>query len=1223
MTSISVLVIGGGGSGPGVTSPGGGGGGGGLAYANNITVVPGTTYNLFVGSGGASSGGGLPGNPGTASWFNTSAYLFANGGAGGNAGPGNTSGGGGGAAGYAAAGGGGGGAGGVGAGAGGTAGGTAATASFSGGAGGLGASGNQSTAAAAAVTGGAGAGGSGGQTSNGKGGGGVSFLGQSSVDASGVTTTPGTSTVAAGVGAATNNGGSGGTSPTDPNGGLYGGGSASNGSGAQGVVRIIWSTSRSYPTTGTGNLAALDNQGVGNIAATSNVITLPIPSTIPNATMIGRNITVASGTGSYPANTTVLSANATTIVTSAAPAANLSSAALQISSARTATTTAPTNPRENLFYLRMAPGLRYSLSTEQGVRPTPTPFIANANSAIVTTTLRGSVATTPQVLAGNPGGAYIGVSGFTGYRLTAANGLLVQPGLVLTAATTASGTSVLSNTATVAFVTYLSDGAGVYVFFPGFPISNWASGYTMTLTYPNSTTISNAVTPSTTIDTYNRFLLAPGMRYSLSTEQGYRPTSPTVTDTVSTTDGLFSNVYLQNGFFIYASQSGNVLSIQGNATGSLLQFGGSTIGTTYTQTFGGILKTGKTIYGPGGATATIVNQRFGNPANYDVTLTSPAYSYTTTTLTLSSVTGMYLGSPIRFTAAVTNTNLTANTIYYVTSITGTTITLTTTSPGNGNITVAAGSGSGTLAGNAYYGTINQGQPEGAAQDATTSVYATYMVNTSQTVASSIWFVPSDASFSNRPTNSRDSLNTFLMAPGLRYSLAKEQGEGDLHNNLASAATARGVLTNPALTAYQATNIQAWTSSTYNTLPYSYRMKELISLGEAARDVRLTVDNGKITASYVSAAGSIVSMVGTVSSGILTLYDTSTATTATNNSYFWNGADGGFRRGGVSTNTTSCLEMWIYPTVAGTALWSSGQGGSQFYHYVSTNANGSISLAYGSGSWAVAGTDTIASAGSVTTNAWNHVAFIGNGSTVTCMVNGVFKGSSSNVRGPSNFFYIGSYFNNFNNDGSFFRGYMKDVRYVSGSQVYSTGGFSTPIAPLASISGTLFLTLQSSSDLADLSSYGTVPTISTQSPYNSNIIGYALPNAILPGTVLSGSSLIVGTSIASQLSSATYTVSPSQTNLTATSMTYTQADSIQANYTNRPQTARDNLWTFQMAPGLRYSLSTEQGKIPTQPSNLRLVQDSFNPLVFKWGYGTKGGSMQDPSFKKKPPIQFWN
>ena len=52
VTSISVVLVGGGG-GTANSSSQSGGGGGGLAWKNNITVVPGTSYNLTVGVGGS------------------------------------------------------------------------------------------------------------------------------------------------------------------------------------------------------------------------------------------------------------------------------------------------------------------------------------------------------------------------------------------------------------------------------------------------------------------------------------------------------------------------------------------------------------------------------------------------------------------------------------------------------------------------------------------------------------------------------------------------------------------------------------------------------------------------------------------------------------------------------------------------------------------------------------------------------------------------------------------------------------------------------------------------------------------------------------------------------------------------------------------------------------------------------------------------------------------
>lgn len=250
VTAVNVLVIGGGGGSAASSSPGGGGGG--LAYGNNIPVVPGVNYTITVGTGGA------VGVAGTISWFNTSIYLFANGGGVGTGGSGvGGGGGGGGAAGYSAAGGAGGGAatlsiGTVGAG--GTAGGTVATASFTGGAGGLASSANAAFNAAGAGVGGAAGGGSGGFL-GGVGGGGVGIYG------TGTNGTAGTATLAGAQGAVAANGGSAGgngaqASGANVSGGSYGGGAGGTALGSQGqsgAVRIIWVPGSSFPATSVAN----------------------------------------------------------------------------------------------------------------------------------------------------------------------------------------------------------------------------------------------------------------------------------------------------------------------------------------------------------------------------------------------------------------------------------------------------------------------------------------------------------------------------------------------------------------------------------------------------------------------------------------------------------------------------------------------------------------------------------------------------------------------------------------------------------------------------------------------------------------------------------------------------------------------------------------------------------------------------------------------------------
>jgi hypothetical protein len=75
--SVSVVCIAGGGGGlGGATNSATGGGGGALAYKNNVTVVPGLTYNLQVGQGGYTAPTGTR-VLATNSWFGNTSTVFA------------------------------------------------------------------------------------------------------------------------------------------------------------------------------------------------------------------------------------------------------------------------------------------------------------------------------------------------------------------------------------------------------------------------------------------------------------------------------------------------------------------------------------------------------------------------------------------------------------------------------------------------------------------------------------------------------------------------------------------------------------------------------------------------------------------------------------------------------------------------------------------------------------------------------------------------------------------------------------------------------------------------------------------------------------------------------------------------------------------------------------------------------------------------------------------
>ena len=253
--SVSAVVVGGGGGGGGGYAMGGGGGG--LAYKNNISVTPGQSYTVVVGSGGAGATDDgdssiwtmALGSDGGDSYFVNTSTVRATGGTAATSnsdiaeGGTNTAGDGGGSGGLA----------------------DISGAGYhwpGGGAGGYSGDGGRTGSSSSSYSGhsgtnyyghdGAGGGGGGGGYDSGHGqgggGGGVGLLGEGSNGSGGT----GGSTVTGG------GGGSGGSSGTISDGGNYGGGGGSQytvgGDGAGGAVRIIWGTGRSFPSTNTADV---------------------------------------------------------------------------------------------------------------------------------------------------------------------------------------------------------------------------------------------------------------------------------------------------------------------------------------------------------------------------------------------------------------------------------------------------------------------------------------------------------------------------------------------------------------------------------------------------------------------------------------------------------------------------------------------------------------------------------------------------------------------------------------------------------------------------------------------------------------------------------------------------------------------------------------------------------------------------------------------------------
>jgi hypothetical protein len=236
VTSVSVVCVGPGGQGSGYDSQGSGGG---LGWKNNIPVVPGNSYTVFIGtippyafsfiqsgdsyfiSPSTVKGGGGQNAGANGATSVGGSYVGDGGGNGGSSFMGASYAGGGGAAGYTGG----------------------------GGDGGRGTYDTTTSTAGQSGSGGGGGGGSGGRAVGGGGwsggsGGGVGLLGQGA---------NGTGAPSAPTGSASTG------SPGSPGSGgvgmAYGGGaSANNNVNGTGAVRIIYGTGRSFPSTNTGNI---------------------------------------------------------------------------------------------------------------------------------------------------------------------------------------------------------------------------------------------------------------------------------------------------------------------------------------------------------------------------------------------------------------------------------------------------------------------------------------------------------------------------------------------------------------------------------------------------------------------------------------------------------------------------------------------------------------------------------------------------------------------------------------------------------------------------------------------------------------------------------------------------------------------------------------------------------------------------------------------------------
>jgi hypothetical protein len=140
-----------------------------------------------------------------------------------------------------------------------------------------------------------------------------------------------------------------------------------------------------------------------------------------------------------------------------------------------------------------------------------------------------------------------------------------------------------------------------------------------------------------------------------------------------------------------------------------------------------------------------------------------------------------------------------------------------------------------------------------------------------------------------------------------------------------------------------------------------------------------------------------------------------------------------------------LEFWYYTSVTPSGyinLFSYGAGGNALRLFLYTT--NSLTVWTGSSLLITANNVHVA-------NAWNHVAIVRSGTTLTIYVNGVNVGTNNN--NSTN--YVGNLNIAFEDGQASLTGYISNFRLIKGTAVY-TSAFTPPTAPLTNIANTSLL-----------------------------------------------------------------------------------------------------------------------------------------------------------------------
>jgi hypothetical protein len=199
-----------------------------------------------------------------------------------------------------------------------------------------------------------------------------------------------------------------------------------------------------------------------------------------------------------------------------------------------------------------------------------------------------------------------------------------------------------------------------------------------------------------------------------------------------------------------------------------------------------------------------------------------------------------------------------------------------------------------------------------------------------------------------------------------------------------------------------------------------------------------------------------------------------------------------------------VEAWLYADLSSAsaeqtivAHWKTGVATACSFLLATTSTTG-LKFGYGYGA---SSSNILAAAGTLRSNAWNHVAVSRSGSSIRLFANGkqvgsaVYLGSLNNCPDP---LYIGQ---RTSSETFYMKGHISDLRIVNGSAIY-TSPFSVPSAPLAAVSSTALLLKCNNAEIQDLTgtvdieTAGSAISYSTGMKYNTKSIYFNGVNSYL-------------------------------------------------------------------------------------------------------------------------------